>query len=213
MKLRDDIKQFLSTIPSDVTLVAASKYVDAIEMEKMLNVGINNFGENRVDAFLNKYDLLKDEKEIVWHFIGHLQTNKAKKIINKIDFLHSLDSLKLAELIQKERSSPLNVFVEINVSDEMNKNGIKNCDAIEFINNLKHYKNINIVGLMMMSIKGSTSKSYIEQFKKLKDLKDEINNKCNMNLAYLSMGMSDDYIYALKEGATHIRLGRILFKE
>ncbi len=213
MKLRDDIKQFLTTIPSGVTLVAASKYVNANEMEKMLNIGINNFGENRVDAFLNKYELLNDKKEIVWHFIGHLQTNKAKKIINKIDFLHSLDSLKLADIIQKERSTPLNVFVEINVNDEINKNGINYCDAIEFINSLKHYKNINIVGLMMMSIKGSTSKSYIEQFKKLKNLENEINEKCNMNLTYLSMGMSDDYIYALNEGATHIRLGRILFKE
>ena len=81
MKLRDDISSFLRTIPSDVTLVAATKYVDAIEINKMLDAGITNFGENRVSDFLNKYEYFKDNKNIHWHFIGHLQRNKAKNLL------------------------------------------------------------------------------------------------------------------------------------
>ena len=96
MKLRNDISNFLETLPRDVTLVAATKYVDAFEMKKMYEVGITNFGENRVDDFLLKYDALKDCPNIKWHFIGHLQRNKCREVINKIDYLHSLDSLKLA---------------------------------------------------------------------------------------------------------------------
>lgn len=212
MKLRKDIDSFLSTIPNDVTLVAATKYVNSDVLKDLLKHGVNNFGENRVDAFLEKYYELTDE-DIVWHFIGHLQRNKAKEVINKIDYLHSLDSLKLADIIEKERTSPLNVFVEISINLEESKNGVPYYEATEFISKLKEYKNINLVGLMMMSVKASSKESYLEQFKKLKDLKNELEKKCNISLPYLSMGMSDDYIYALKEGATHIRLGRILFEE
>ncbi len=212
MKLRKDIDSFLSTIPNDVTLVAATKYVNGDVLKDLLKHGVNNFGENRVDAFLEKYYELSDQ-DIVWHFIGHLQRNKAKEVINKIDYLHSLDSLKLADIIEKERTSPLNVFVEISINLEESKNGVPYYEAIEFISKLKEYKNINLVGLMMMSVKASSKESYLEQFKKLKDLRNELEKKCNISIPYLSMGMSDDYIYALKEGATHIRLGRILFEE
>ena len=211
MKLREDISTFLSTIPNNVTLVAATKYVDASEMKKMLDVGINNFGENRVDAFLQKYDSLKDCKNIHWHFIGHLQRNKAKQVINKIEYLHSLDSLKLADEIEKNRDEPLNVFVEISINLEANKNGVPYYEAKEFIKKLLNYKKINIVGLMMMTIKESDDKD--NQFSKLYRLKLDIEKELNIKLPYLSMGMSDDYLLALKEHATHIRLGRILFIE
>ena len=210
MKVRENIKEFISTIPSGVTLVAATKYVDAIEMKKLYNAGINNFGENRVDAFLMKYQSLK-ELDISWHFIGHLQRNKAKEVINKIDFLHSLDSLKLAEEIEKYRDKPLNVFVEVSINLEENKNGVPFYEAESFIKSLLKYKKINVVGLMMMTVKLSEDKE--KQFQKLVDLKQEIEKSLNIQIPYLSMGMSDDYLEAIKEGATHIRLGRILFKE
>ena len=99
--VRSDIKDFLNTIPKNVTLVAATKYVDVDDMEMLLNAGINNFGENRTEAFLQKYTLLQN-KDICWHFIGHLQRNKALNVINKIDYLHSLDSLKLAKIIDEK---------------------------------------------------------------------------------------------------------------
>ena len=211
MKLRDDISSFLRTIPSDVTLVAATKYVDAIEINKMLDAGITNFGENRVSDFLNKYEYFKDNKNIHWHFIGHLQRNKAKKVINLIEYLHSLDSLELAREIEKYRETPLNVFVEVSINLEENKNGVPYYELKDFIKKLLIYKKINLVGLMMMTVKESDDKD--NQFAKLYKLKTEIEKELNIPIPYLSMGMSDDYLLAIKEKATHIRLGRILFKE
>ena len=98
--VREDIDSFIKTIPNNVILVAATKYASIDDMFILLKHGINNFGENRVDSFLNKYNELKNEN-IIWHFIGHLQRNKCKDIINKIDILHSLDSLELAKIIEK----------------------------------------------------------------------------------------------------------------
>lgn len=210
MKVRNDIREFIKTIPSDVTLVAATKYVDSLEMKSLFNNGVTNFGENRVDAFLNKYEALRD-LNISWHFIGHLQRNKAKEVINKIDYLHSLDSLKLADEIEKYRTTPLNTFVEVSINLEESKNGVPYYELESFIKSLLKYKKINLVGLMMMTIKASDDKD--NQFAKLVDLRDKIEKSLNIKIPYLSMGMSEDYLEAIKEGATHIRLGRILFKE
>lgn len=208
--IRSDIKDFITTIPTNVTIVAATKYVDSNDMRLLAASGITNFGENRVDSFLKKYEELSDLKDIRWHFIGHLQRNKAKQIINKIDCLHSLDSLDLAQIIDKNRSTPLDTFVEVSINLEENKNGVPYYEVKEFVKKLLAYKNINLVGFMMMAVKSSLNTD--EQFHKLKVLRDEIENELNIKLPYLSMGMSDDYLSALKEGATHIRLGRILFK-
>ena len=211
MKLRDDISLFLKTLPQDVTLVAATKYVDAIEMKKMVDAGILNFGENRVNDFITKYEELKDNTNIRWHFIGHLQRNKTKEVINKIHYLHSLDSLKLADEIEKYRVEPLNVFIEVSINLEENKNGVPYYEVKDFIKQLQKYQKINLVGLMMMTIKESDDKD--NQFAKLYQLKQRLEKELNISLPYLSMGMSDDYLLAIKEHATHIRLGRILFKD
>jgi len=208
--IRKDIKDFLATIPSDVTVVAASKYVDSKDIKTLLENGVNNFGENRVEAFLEKYDQLK-QLPILWHFIGHLQTNKAKLVLNKIKYLHSLDSLKLAGLIDKYREEPLDCFIEVSVNGEENKDGVSLDTLDEFVEKLKQYKKVNVIGLMMMSVKGSDENSLDNQFSKLREIKDALNKKHQMDIKYLSMGMSGDYIEAIKCGATHIRLGRILF--
>ena len=209
--LRKDIREFLNTIPKGITLVAATKYMDVFIMKDMLKAGINNFGENRVDSFLNKYELLKNEKDVVWHFIGHLQRNKAKDVINKIDYLHSLDSLELAKMIENYRISKLKVFVEISINLEKNKNGVPYFEAEEFINNLKQFQKIEVVGLMMMAdLNHEDAKN---QFHKLKELRENLEKKCQIKLPYLSMGMSEDYLQAIEEGATHIRLGRILYSD
>ena len=207
--IRKDIKEFLNTLPKDITLVAATKYGDIDDLKELYRNGVFNFGENRVDAFLNKYEALKD-LNIKWHFIGHLQRNKAHLVLNKIDYLHSLDSLELVKTINKYRLSPLNCFVEVSINLEENKNGVPYYQAKDFIKECLKYPNINIVGLMMMAVKGSLDTE--EQFKKLRLLRDELEKELNISLPYLSMGMSDDYKSALKEGATHIRLGRILFE-
>ena len=209
--IRKDIKEFLNTLPKDVTLVTATKYGDSGDLRELYSNGVTNFGENRVDAFLEKYESLKD-LDISWHFIGHLQRNKAHLVLDKIDYLHSLDSLELAKLINKYRVAPLNCFIEVSINLEENKNGVPYYEVKNFIKNCLEYKNINIVGLMMMAVSNSSIESLHKQFRKLKELQLEIQKEFNIDLPYLSMGMSDDYKVAVSEGATHIRLGRILFE-
>ena len=208
--IRKDIKQFIATLPSDVILVAATKYGDVNDLKDLYSSGVSNFGENRVDAFLSKYEALKD-LNISWHFIGHLQRNKAHLVLDKIDYLHSLDSLELANTINKYRLSPLNCFVEVSINLEENKNGVPYYEVKDFIKECLQYPNVNIVGLMMMAIANSDEESLHQQFRKLKELKDNLEKELNISLPYLSMGMSDDYKVAIEEGATHIRLGRVLF--
>lgn len=208
--LREDFQKFIKTIPNKVTIVAATKYVDVSTMEDLYKNGINNFGENRVDSFLNKYEYFIHNKDIKWHFIGHLQRNKAKEVINKIDYLHSLDSLKLADLIEKERETPLDTFIEVSINLEESKNGVPYYELEQFVSQILKYKKIHLVGLMMMAIKGSLNTE--EQFNKLRELRDELETKFNIKIPYLSMGMSDDYLQAINMGATHIRLGRILYE-
>ena len=207
--VRKDIKDFVNTLPKNVTLVAATKYLDSKQMLDFLKAGVNNFGENRVSDFLIKYEDLKNEN-VIWHFIGHLQRNKAKKVINKIDYLHSLDSLELAQIIDKERQTPLKTFIEVSINLEENKNGVPYYELENFLKEVLKYKKVQVVGLMMMAFKNSEDKSLKEQFKKLRLLKEDMEKKLNISLPYLSMGMSDDYLEAIEEGATHVRLGRIL---
>ena len=208
--IRKDVKQFIASLPSDVILVAATKYGDIDDLKELYSNGVFNFGENRVDAFLNKYEALKD-LEIKWHFIGHLQRNKAHLVLDKIDYLHSLDSLELAKTINKYRLSPLDCFVEVSINLEENKNGVPYYEVKDFIKECLKYPNVNIVGLMMMAVAQSSEESLHNQFRKLKELKDNLEKELNISLPYLSMGMSDDYKVAVAEGATHIRLGRVLF--
>ena len=210
--VRKDILDFKKTLPSNVTLVAATKYLTAIEMKDFLKAGINNFGENRVDSFLDKYEYLKDEN-IIWHFIGHLQRSKAKKVINKIDYLHSLDSLELAKIIDENRVTPLKTFIEVSINLEETKNGVPFFEVENFVKEVLKFKKIELVGFMMMAIKGADDLSLKDQFKKLRNLRDEIEQKLSIKFPYLSMGMSDDYLDAIEEGATHIRLGRILLEK
>ena len=239
--IRKDIKQFIATLPSDVILVAATKYGDVNDLKDLYSNGVSNFGENRVDAFLTKYEALKDLITIPihyikvdeienystylnilllgrsqsgkWHFIGHLQRNKAHLVLDKIDCLHSLDSLELVKTINKYRLSPLNCFVEVSINLEENKNGVPYYEVKNFIKECLQYPNVNIVGLMMMAIANSDEESLHQQFRKLKELKDNLEKELNISLPYLSMGMSDDYQIAIMEGATHIRLGRVLFNQ
>ena len=208
--LRNDIDSFLKSIPSNVTVVAATKYISAKEMEELYSHNIKDYGENRVDSFLEKYQSLYKYKDIKWHFIGHLQRNKAKEVINKIDYLHSLDSLKLADIIEKERETPLKTFVEVSVNLEESKNGVPYYEIDTFIASLLKYQKIELVGLMMMAVKGSLNTE--EQFNKLREIRGNLEKKFKIKIPYLSMGMSDDYLSAIDSGATHVRLGRILYK-
>lgn len=186
-----------------VNLVVASKYIDSSAILELYSLGIKDFGENRSDAFLKKYEELKDT-DITWHFIGHLQTNKAKQVIGKIDCLHSLDSLKLADIINKNRKDKLKCFVEVHMTDSLTKNGVNKSELTSFLNALKEYEKVEVIGLMTMTEEAQSDEEKYRVFCELKQL------ACENNLTELSMGMSEDYKLAIKAGATYIRLGRII---
>ena len=200
--LKDNLKEI---DPKGATIVCASKYVGSDSIRKMYDLGINNMGENRAQAFLEKYDNLKD-LNIIWHFIGHLQTNKVKDVINKIDYLHSLDSIKLANEIEKYSNKKLKCFIEIN-SGEESKSGIDYSEALNFYNELKKYSKIEVVGFMTMAPNTDDESAIKGVFMRLKDFRDSIDSNLK-----LSMGMSNDYKIALECGATHLRLGSIMWK-
>ena len=204
------IKEIIDST-KNATIVAATKYVGPEEMKNLLKLGINNFGENRVNDFLNKYEVL-DGLDIVWHFIGSLQTNKVKSMINKISYLHSLNSFKLATFIEKYRNTPLNCFLEINLTNSSTKTGINKEEVLKFLKDVSDFKKVNIIGLMTMTEPEQTEEEKLCVFGELDNLKNELNELGYNNIKELSMGMSDDYHLALKRNASFIRLGRILFR-
>jgi pyridoxal phosphate enzyme (YggS family) len=187
----------------DKTIVA-SKYFSTDEMKKIYNLGARHFGENYVQSLLDKKSSLKDLKDISWHLIGHLQSNKTKLIINEIDYLHTLDSIKLASIIQKYRNTPLNCFIQINLEKNDNKEGILIENLDEFIQEIKKYDKINLIGFMAIGAIDDVVRTE-EIFKTLNDL------KIKYNLNYTSMGMSNDYELALKYHSDFLRIGS-LFK-
>jgi pyridoxal phosphate enzyme (YggS family) len=206
-----NIKELLKDIPSDVTLVAATKYFTVEQMKEAYQEGIRHFGENRVESLLSKHESFNDYP-VTWHYIGTLQTKKVKKIIHLIDYLHSLDTMKLAQEIDKRRQRPLPCFVQVNISGEESKHGLKTDQVLDFCQDVSKLKNIEIIGLMGMAVHSEDKDLIAQQFKTLKDLKTEINSKTDTCIQQLSMGMSNDYQIAIQEGATHIRLGSILFR-
>ncbi len=190
----------------DSKIIAASKYADISSMIKLYNLGIHDFGENRVDSFLGKYNVLNGYN-ITWHFIGHLQRNKAKYVLGKIDYLHSLDSVLLLEYIERYCKKPLNCFIEVNISNDENKYGIKPYELEDFLTEAKKYSMVRIVGLMTILKNGLSHQEKMAYFKEI----SELSNKYNLPMT--SFGMSSDYEEALCFKPTYVRLGSILFME
>lgn len=202
---KDNIIKLINEV-KPIPIVAATKYINYSLARNLYSYGITNFGENRVDSFLEKFNNLTD-LNITWHFIGHLQKNKVKKIINKIDYLHSLDSLDLAKIINEERVDVLPTFIELKLTNNDNKYGIKKEELDDFIKELNKYPKIKIIGFMAMTDFDMTTEEKRNVFREARKLKEKY------NLEKLSMGMTDDYKIAIEEGATNVRLGRILFDE
>lgn len=209
--IRQNIES-LATHSEAVNIVAATKYVNANQMEELFESGITMMGENRVDALLEKKAQMT--LPIEWHFIGTLQSRKVKDMINEIACLHSLDRLSLAKEIQKYRQEPLPCFIQVNVSEEESKHGLNVEEVIPFIEALKRYPIIEVIGLMTMAPHTDDENVIRDCFKKLKQLQTTISTSgCAKNCLMLSMGMSNDYQIAIEEGATHIRLGSVLFQD
>ena len=199
---------------SDILILGVSKTVDASILNEAVKMGITTFGENRVQELLEKYDKVKGAK---WHLIGHLQTNKVKYIIDKVELIHSVDSIKLLNEIgrcAKKIDKVQSVLIEVNVSGEESKFGVPIDNVKEFLEEAKTVENVLIEGFMTMAPLGETDENLHLIFKKLHNLYIDIQSEKydNINMKYLSMGMSGDYEIALKEGANIIRVGRNLFK-
>lgn len=205
-------EEIKKNIKTDVTIVAATKYFTSTEMRDLYDTGITHFGENRVELLLEKMEDLKD-LDITWHIIGTLQTKKTKKIVNQIDYLHSLDNTKLALEIDKRRVTPLNCFIQVNISDEESKHGLELEEVIPFIKEIKELNNINLIGFMGMAAYTEDESVISESFNKLNILQKDVKEQLGLDLNELSIGMSNDYLIALKHNATFLRLGSVLFRK
>ncbi|ERJ13609.1 YggS family pyridoxal phosphate-dependent enzyme [Haloplasma contractile] len=196
-----------------IEIVAATKYVSSEIISKLYYNGIKHVGENRVNVFLEKYDRLHD-LDLTWHFIGSLQSKKVKKVINKVDYLHSLDRESLAVAIEKHAVKKVKCFVQVNTSEENSKHGLLYTEALSFIKKLRDYQKIEVVGLMTMAPLTDDEEIIKNTFSRLKELQEEIQTLKleNVPCKELSMGMSNDYLMAIEEGATYLRIGSRLFK-
>ncbi|MCJ0951560.1 YggS family pyridoxal phosphate-dependent enzyme [Mammaliicoccus sciuri] len=194
-------------------VIVVTKYVTIDRAKEAYEAGLKNFGENRIEGFLEKKKHLPDDA--IMHFIGSLQTRKVKDIINEIDYLHALDRLKLAKEIEKRAEHVVKCFVQVNISGEESKHGMSPDDVIPFIHELKDFKHIEIVGLMTMAPLTEDKIKLRQYFNQLRLLKEKVQS---LNLSYapcteLSMGMSNDFNEAILEGASYVRIGTKLVGE
>lgn len=199
--------------PNEVEIIAVTKSTTIEKARELLDHGIIHLGENRDREFLHKYEAIKDQA--TWHFIGTLQTRKVKNIIDYVNYIHSLDRLKLAEEINKRANKPISCFVQVNVSNEPTKHGLPVEETIPFIEKLKDLPNIQVVGLMTMAPHTDDENLIRSVFRKLKELKEEVQGRSfpHAPCKELSMGMSNDFEIAIEEGATFVRIGTALVKE
>ena len=198
----------------EVTLIAVSKTKPVETLREAYDLGVRVFGENKVQELTAKYEALPDD--IHWHMIGHLQTNKVKYIIDKVDLIHSVDSLKLAETIEKEAEKhalTADILVEVNVAQEESKFGLKTEEVIPFIEKISGFSHVNVRGLMTIAPFVENPEENRSIFADLHQLSVDISNKNidNVNVSILSMGMTNDYEIAIEEGATMVRVGTGIF--
>ncbi len=198
---------------NSVEVIAVTKYVDSSTAKELIKAGIHHIGENRVDKFLEKYQALKDE-HVIWHLIGTLQRRKVKDVINYVDYFHALDSVKLAQEINKRAEHIIKCFLQVNISKEASKHGFTVEEIDTILPELEKLENIQIVGLMTMAPFEASSEQLKEIFKATQDLQREIQEKQipNMPMTDLSMGMSRDYKEAIQFGSTFVRIGTAFFK-
>ena len=196
-----------------VSVIAVTKYVDVQTAEALLPLGIHHIGENRVDKFLEKYQALKD-RPVTWHLIGTLQRRKVKDVISFVDYFHALDSLKLAQEIQKRTDHVIKCFLQVNISGEESKHGFSKEALLEQLADLAQLDQIEYVGLMTMAPFEADTDELRTIFKKTQELQAEIREKQipNMPMTELSMGMSRDYEEAIQFGSTFVRIGTAFFK-
>ena len=210
------INSITQEIPPNVELIAITKQVSIERMREAYIAGVRNFGENRLQEALSKQQQLRDLSDINWHFIGHIQKNKAKKIIENFGWIHSVDSLSLAQRLNRlagELNLMPKVFLQVKVLPDPNKYGWEVTRLLQDLEQLNQLKQLNYQGLMTILPFGLSSEDALTAFQKTQKLATSIKQKSYSNLIMeeLSMGMSGDYKLAIQAGATKIRLGRTIF--
>ncbi|MDO4169175.1 MAG: YggS family pyridoxal phosphate-dependent enzyme [Lachnospiraceae bacterium] len=200
--------------PKEVTVIAVSKTKPLSNVVELQQHGVMDFGENKVQELCSKYEEI--EKPVRWHLIGHLQTNKVKYIVDKVELIHSVDSLKLAKQISKEaikKNVTIPILIQVNVAHEESKFGLDQEAVTEFILEVSKLPNVHINGLMTIAPFVDDPEDNRKYFRELKQLFVDIDSKNfdNVDMSVLSMGMTNDYEVAIEEGATMIRVGTAIF--
>lgn len=197
----------------EVRVIAVTKYIEADGVRELLGLGLNHVGENRWQQARPKWEAIGGQA--VWHFIGHLQTNKVKDVIGRFTYLHSLDRPSLLEAVQKHAARldiEVPVFIQLNVSGEESKFGLAPDELPAFAEQVARAPNIKVEGLMTMAPHESDPENTRPVFRRLRELRDELNERAILPypVRHLSMGMSNDFEIAIEEGATWLRLGSVL---
>ena len=202
----------------EIKLVTVTKTVDVNRIKEAVEAGLRIFGENRVQEAQKKvasYELRVTSGKIEWHFIGHLQTNKAKYAVQLFDMIHSIDSTALAEELNKQAAKINKIqdaLIEVKLSEEETKHGVPKNELMELIESTKDMKNLNILGLMTIPPFFDDAEKTRPYFRRLRELRD-VAVKNGYNLPELSMGMSHDFEIAIEEGGTMVRIGTAIFGE
>ncbi|MGG7212135.1 YggS family pyridoxal phosphate-dependent enzyme [Clostridium nigeriense] len=213
MSIEENLNKIKKNISNNATLVAVSKTKPIEDIQIAYDLEQRDFGENKVQELIEKEEILP--KDIRWHFIGNLQTNKVKYLVNKVYLIHSLSSIKLLKKIEDEfskQNSTANLLIQINVGKEESKSGIYEEDLLELINEVEKCNSCKVMGLMAIIPKGNDEENRF-YFKKMKSIFDDLSKKSykNINMKILSMGMTHDYKIALEEGSNLIRVGEGIF--
>ncbi len=216
LKTKEEVQEAKSNsrFGQDVTLVAVSKTHPVSDLMEAYEAGARDFGENKVQEMMEKIPQMPDD--IRWHMIGHLQRNKVKYLIGKVYLIHSVDSLRLAEEIDKESAKAgvvTDILIEVNISQEESKFGTDKAEAIELVKAASELKNLHVRGLMTIAPYTENAEENRVYFSALKNLSIDINamNLDNISMDFLSMGMSGDFIVAIEEGANIVRVGTNIF--
>ncbi len=221
MVSKDTILKNLSQIQEEIVpykpnIIAVTKYFDENAITEAFEAGLRDFGESRVIEAIEKINKLPQEvrDNSKFHFIGHLQSNKVKKVVEHFDYIHSVDSAKLAKLIDEQAKligKVQNIFLQLNNANEEQKFGFSKDELFEAFNTIKDFKNVKVCGLMNIAPLGVNENTLDKLFADVRSTKEQMEKRFNCEMSDLSMGMSQDYKVAARNGATILRIGRKLF--
>jgi PLP dependent protein len=200
--------------PGEITLVGASKTVDAERVAEALHLGLTDIGENFVQEAESKIPRVRQlaSTRATWHMIGHLQSNKAKTALSCFDVVETVDSVRLASVLSRRTASPVNVLLEVYLGTDADRPGLRPADLAEAYEAILQLSNINVLGLMTVAPLGLNESDTQAVFRQVRELRDRLRDAHPDNpLQTLSMGMTDDFPVAIREGATAVRVGRAIF--